>query len=135
MDVSLVDAIDVNIELNESDKEYEKELKRFIIPKLRSASYRWRYRSQAIKNARKSRGVYECAHCKSELKNGEYVLDHKEPVVPLTGWDGKDWTSYIRRMFCKTEGFQMLCETCHDIKSDTEDQIRKMHREKKKNKS
>lgn len=135
MDVSLVDAIDVNTELNELDKAYEKELKRFLIPKLRSASYRWKFRSEAIKKARKSRGLYECAICKTELKNGEYVLDHKEPVVPLEGWDGKDWTQYIRRMFCKTEGFQLICEPCHDVKSDTEDQIRKMHREKKKNKS
>lgn len=112
--------------------DYEKELRRFLIPKLRSASYRWYYRNESIKKARKSRGIYECAICKSELKNGEYIVDHKDPVVPLEGWDGRDWSQYVRRMFCKTEGFQILCHSCSDIKTDTEVQIRKMHRERRK---
>lgn len=112
--------------------ELKKELRRFLIPKLRSASYRWKYRSEAIKKARKARGVYGCAQCDSDLKNGEYVLDHTEPVVPLQGWDGDDWNVYIARMFVATEGFQLLCHPCHDIKTDTEVQIRKLHRERKK---
>lgn len=120
------------ISQEELNDEYSKELRRFLIPKLRSASYRWTYRSQAIKDARKSRGIYECALCKCDMKNGEYKVDHIEPVVPLQGWDGLDWTTYIHRMFVKTEGFQVICTMCHDIKSDTEVQIRKMHRERKK---
>lgn len=117
----------------ELNDERLKELKRFLIPKLRSASYRWKFRSDAIKAARKSRGIYECAQCKTELKNGEFKADHIIPVVPLEGWDGLDWTIYINRMFVRPEGFQILCEQCHTIKSDTEVQLRKMHREKKKN--
>lgn len=116
-----------------TDDELQKELKRFLIPKLRSASYRWKFRSDAIKKARKSRGLYECALCKCEMKNGEYVVDHKFPVVPLEGWDGKDWTQYVTRMFCRTDHFQIICELCHTVKSDAEVQIRKMHRERKKN--
>lgn len=114
------------------NSELQKELKRFLIPKLRSASYRWKFRSEAIKKARKSRGIYECNMCKCEMKNGEFVADHTEPVIPLDGWDGKDWTQYITRMFVYTDKFQILCRSCHELKTDTETQIRKMHRQKKK---
>lgn len=127
---------DVNIVNDLTDDKFEKELRKFIIPKLRSASYRWKYRSQAIKNARVSRGNYRCAMCgKDDLKNGEYAVDHVDPVVALDGWDG-NLDTYIRRMFVKVEGWQILCkDPCHTIKTDTEVQLRKLHREKKKNKS
>lgn len=112
--------------------ELQKELRRFLIPKLRSASYRWKYRSDAMKKARKSRGIYGCAICDCDCKNGEFVMDHTHPVVSFEGWDGKDWTTYITRMFVYTTGWQALCKPCHTMKSETETQIRKMHREKKK---
>ena len=116
-----------------TDDALQKELKRFLIPKLRSASYRWAERSKAIKNARVARGLYKCAMCgDSTLKNGQFVMDHKAPVVPFEGWNGTDWTQYITRMFVKAEDFQALCNTCHDLKTDSEVQIRKFYREKKK---
>jgi hypothetical protein len=116
-----------------TDTELQKELKRFLIPKLRSASYRWSERSKAIKAARVSRGLYKCAMClREDLKNVEFVMDHREPVVPFEGWNGTDWTQYINRMFVKAELFQALCKPCHELKTDTETQIRKMHRERKK---
>jgi hypothetical protein len=114
------------------DDELQKELRRFLIPKLRTASYRWHYRSEAIKAARVERGLYKCAMCHGLFKNGEYFVDHKDPVVPLDGWDGKDWSMYITRMFCNTEGFQILCDPCHTVKTDTEVQLRKIRREAKK---
>lgn len=114
------------------DDEFEKELRRFIIPKLRSASYRWKYRSEAIKKARVARGRYKCAMCGNpELKDKEYAVDHVVPVVALDGWDG-NLDTYARRMLVKTDGWQILCHSCHDLKTDTETQIRKYHREKKK---
>jgi hypothetical protein len=116
-----------------TDDELKKELKRFLIPKLRSASYRWGERSKAIKAARVERGRYKCAMCGTrDLKNGEFVLDHIQPVVDLSGWNG-DWDTYINRMFVKAEGFQVLCKSpCHEIKTDLEVQLRKLRREQKK---
>lgn len=127
--------LSVTTDPNVLKDELQKELKRFLIPKIRSASYRWRFRGEAIKRARKSRGIYECNLCRCELKNGEYIVDHTEPVVPLDGWDGLNWTQYINRMFCATEGFQIICDSCHTIKTDAETQIRKMYRQKKKDES
>lgn len=69
------------------------------------------------------------------MKNGEFVADHTEPVIPLEGWDGLDWTMYITRMFVNTDKFQILCRGCHELKTDTETQIRKMYRQKKKDES
>lgn len=129
-------ALDVQETASITDDELKKELKRFLIPKIRSASYRWGERSKAIKNARVERGRYKCSMCgNKELKNGEYVLDHTEPVVALDGWDG-NWDTYINRMFVKAEGFQVLCKTpCHEIKTSMEVQLRKMRREQKKKSS
>lgn len=125
-------ALDVQEVTELTDDELQKELKRFLIPKLRSASYRWSERSKAIKNARVSRGLYECAICKIHMKNGEFKADHINPVVALEGWESGDWTTYINRMFVAASGFQIICTPCHDVKSDTEVQLRKMHRERKK---
>lgn len=124
---------DIKNASDENDDLFHKELKKFLIPKLRSASYRWPARSEAIKRARKSRGIYQCEMCGTEMKNKEFICDHKEPVVPLTGWDGKDWTQYVTRMFCKSDNFQIICKSCSTIKTDTEVQLRKMYRERKKN--
>lgn len=125
-------AANAGIDQEELKNELQKELKRFLIPKLRSASYRWKFRSDAIKAARKSRGIYECNICKCDMKNGEFVADHKSPVVPFEGWDGRNWTQYIERMFVDANGFQIICKSCHEIKTDSEIQIRKMYRQKKK---
>lgn len=124
-------ALDVEILKEVTDDELRKELKRFLIPKLRSASYRWKFRSDAIKAARIRRGIYECALCKCEMKNGEFKVDHIIPVVALDGWDG-NWDTYVNRMFVKAEQFQVICDICHTIKSDTEVQLRKLNRERKK---
>lgn len=115
-----------------TDNELQKELKRFLIPKIRSASYRWAERSKAIKAARVDRGRYKCAMChNSSLKNKEFVVDHKDPVVPIDGWDG-NWDTYIKRMFVSADLFQILCLSCHEIKTNMEVQLRKIRREAKK---
>lgn len=117
------------------DIEYKKLLKKFIIPVLRRATYRWPERSQALRNARVDRGLYKCANCEQLFKSKEIQLDHIEPVVPLevTGLE-QSWDSYITRMFCRAEGYQAICEQCHDMKSAVEVQIRKENRKKLKEK-
>lgn len=110
-----------------------KNLKKFLIPVLRRATYRWPARSDALKDSRKERNSYECAMCKDRFKNNEVVLDHIVPVVdPKRGFD--NWDDYINRMFPEKEGFQVLCNDCHDIKTDLEDEMRKhFNKERKKN--
>lgn len=110
-----------------------KNLKKFLVPVLRRATYRWSARSEALKESRKDRNSYECAMCKERFKNNQVVLDHILPVVdPKHGFT--TWDDYINRMFPEKEGFQVLCNTCHDIKTELEDEMRKhFTNERKKN--
>ena len=48
-------------------EEHDKELKSFVIATLRRASYRWYSRTEALKNARVSRGLYKCESCGFEM--------------------------------------------------------------------
>jgi len=106
-------------------------LKKFIIPILRRATYRWKPRSEAYANARKERGKYECAMCKNLFGPKEVDLDHVDPVV-----DFKhafiDLNTYIDRMFPEVQGWQVLCKTCHSIKTIEEDSMRAFYNQKRK---
>jgi 5-methylcytosine-specific restriction endonuclease McrA len=105
-------------------------VKAFIIATLRRASYRWRGRSEAVKLARRDRGLYECASCKNLFRNKEYCVDHISPIVPVTGFDS--WDGFIERLFCEADGFQILCYPCHDLKSSNENIVRKIKRKSSK---
>lgn len=100
----------------------------FIKSLLRRGSQRWAPISETLKEARVSRGVYECADCKSHVpptvKDGRkrvknVVVDHIEPIInPETGFTS--WDDCIDKMFCEKENLQVLCKECHDIKSMAE---------------
>lgn len=98
---------------------------------LRKASYRWPPRYEAVKLARVGKGVYQCrGGCKKQLKTGEFKVDHINPVVnPRLGFT--TWDEYIRRMFCKARGYQVLCKECHDEKTKKENEIRRKVRSRK----
>lgn len=99
----------------------------FIIQVLRSASVRWPSRNEALKRARKSRGVYECAECAGLFKKKQISLDHVSPVIETAiGWVNFD--TFIHRLFCEPEGFQVLCDSCHSIKTEMENELRKFHK-------
>jgi hypothetical protein len=106
-------------------------LKSFVIATLRSASYRYPARSEALKRARIDRGLYQCEHCKEAFKRDLVVLDHKNPVVEISA-GFTTWDDYINRMFCPVEGFSVLCSTCHDSKSLIEREMRKVYRAQRK---
>lgn len=102
----------------------ESDRKRIIIQVLRRASYIWKPRSECRKEARVSRGVYECNMCKACFKIKETVVDHITPIVdPALGFT--DWNDYIEKMFCDQDGLQVLCKPCHKIKTDAENALRR----------
>lgn len=106
-------------------------LNSILIPGLRRLNLRWPYRNEAVRNARKERGRYECASCKNLFKNGEYIVDHKEPIVdPTVGFT--TWDDYITKMFCPSDGFQVLCKACSSAKTMVENELRKEYRQRKK---
>ncbi len=111
--------------------EYEKKLKRFLVPVLRRATYRWKDRNEAYVAAREARGLYLCASCKECFGPKDVVIDHIDPVVSIE--DGfTDWTEYVMRMFPEKEGFQVMCKSCHEIKTLMEDNLRTAARQQRK---
>lgn len=113
----------------------------FVKGKLRRVSILWPARNQAKTRARVSRGRYKCEQCSSIQKPKEIELDHKEPVIPLTGMvlrtDGSgriDYNVYIDRLFCSADNFAVLCLQCHSVKTELEGKVRDHHRGIKKKK-
>ena len=106
-------------------------LKKFLIPVLRRATYRWKARDEAYRAARKERGRYECASCKELFGPKEIDMDHVDPVVSLK--DGFiDWNTFIDRLFPEVTGWQVLCKLCHELKTIQEDSLRSSYNQKKK---
>lgn len=109
----------------------DNKLKAWVVNALRRASYRWPARSEAMKAARISRGLYLCNICKGTFGAKEIAVDHVVSVVGETGFTTFD--EYIKRLFCNVSGFQILCRaTCHLNKTNQENQLRKEYRNKKK---
>lgn len=102
----------------------------FIKNLIRRGTYRWAPRNQCKVAARVGRGLYKCASCGEIYKNQEVSVDHIEPVVTEKGFT--NWDDYIHRMFVPIEGFQLLCDGCHNKKTQTEVGGRKRYRRKNK---
>lgn len=104
-------------------------LKPFVINLLRRGTFVWKPRTEAMKAARIERGLYLCAICKGSFKNKDIKLDHIDPVVDVkTGF--VDFDTYIDRMFCEADNFQVCCRGCHDTKSSLEREMRKKYKKK-----
>lgn len=102
---------------------FESKRHSFVRQSLRRASFRWPARNAAMKKARKARAQYECAMCKNLFGPKEVALDHIDPVVdPNDGF--VSWDSYIVKLLCPEDGYQVLCHTCHDAKTAVERNIR-----------
>lgn len=101
-------------------------IKAFVISSLRRASYRYPPREEARRAVKVDRNQYRCEMCGGVFKRKDTKIDHKIPVVPLSGWVSFD--SFIERLFCEVSGFQVLCKADHDKKTKEENAIRKSYR-------
>jgi 5-methylcytosine-specific restriction endonuclease McrA len=102
----------------------------FIKSALRSASNRWAPKFECKKAARIGRNQYVCALCRAVVGNRGIKIDHINPVVGPEGFQG--WDRYIERMFVEGDGFQAVCEKCHDKKTKREAEFRKQNRVQQK---
>jgi 5-methylcytosine-specific restriction endonuclease McrA len=106
-------------------------MRHWLTNKLRRLSYQWPPRKEAISRARLERGIYLCNSCQGKFGPKEIQLDHIYPVVDEEiGF--VDWNTYIDRLFCHVDGFQVLCKTCHGAKTFLEQEIRKQVKQEKK---
>lgn len=107
----------------ENDEEAFKKFRHnFVNQSLRRSTYRWAFGHMALKKQWRDRGMYECESCKKCFGPKEVQKDHIVSVIPYTGF--KSWDETIERMFCKSDGYQILCIGCHEVKTQTENLMR-----------
>lgn len=125
-------------------------LKEWLIWQIRRLSYRWPPRNECLREAgrtrnqfernpgvdprkvtRRVRNFFECADCEKIFPRRGVSVDHVDPVVqPKIGWES--WDIYLARLFCDAEGYQILCNECHDSKTEKERAIRTKYRRLRK---
>lgn len=108
-------------------KTIEQERKDFLIPILRKASVRWKYRLIAKEKARRVsqssnkrlKWEFQCACCSQWFDNQGVELDH---VQSISSWES--WESFIEKLFCDESNYQVLCKHDHLAKSKKENEER-----------
>jgi 5-methylcytosine-specific restriction endonuclease McrA len=118
----------------------EAKFRSFVKGNLRRATMKWAPIQQCLAAAREERGKYRCAGCGElvpatvkvgRLRKKNVHVDHIQPIVdPNVGW--VSWDSTIDRMFCELDNLQVLCTSCHDIKTQEEKEMAKARRNAEK---
>ena len=113
----------------------EGRLKAFVIAVLRSGTRRYPPKWEVLKDAyvgirlnektNREGKHYLCALCEGEFPSKEVEVDHIEPVISSKGFTS--WDDYIARLFCDKSNLQVVCKSCHKIKSYNEGQERKLN--------
>ena len=95
----------------------------FIRSTLRRASTRWNPRALALQAARRMsqsdnrrlKWEFQCAGCREWYPRKEVNADHIVPAGSLNDWE--DLPGFAERLFCETDGFQVICTACHHAKT------------------
>lgn len=101
----------------------------FIVAVLRNGTRRYPPKYETLNEAKTEKKInkktgrqaqhYACAVCQKDFPQKEVQVDHKKPAVdPKTGFIS--WDVYIERLFCGKENLQVLCKSCHAIKTKEE---------------
>lgn len=123
-----------------SGKWTESRFQSFIKSALRSASVRWPPRYETLadafvgvktnpKTGRQAKH-YECAMCVGHFPQKDVQVNHKEPVIPTSGFTS--WDEVIERLFCEKEGLEVLCKPCHKAITALENKERKEYNDRQK---
>lgn len=100
----------------------------FIRSALRQKSRWWKPVTMVKMQARRPyKGVnkrqkfeYLCATCNKYYPEKKINVDHIVPAGSLN--NGQDLAGFVERLFCEADNLQVLCETCHNIKTQQEKQ-------------
>ncbi len=105
----------------------------FVKSALRGASQRWPPRYTVLSEAYVGQKInpksgrlakhYKCSRCLNDFPQKEVQVNHKTPVVLLSGFDS--WNGVIERLFCEKEGLECVCIPCHKTITKEENDERK----------
>jgi 5-methylcytosine-specific restriction endonuclease McrA len=98
----------------------------FIRSALRQKSRWWKPITQCKMNARRSyKGAnkrqkfeYQCNTCKKWFPEKQIAVDHVIPAGSLNCYN--DLPGFVERLFCEQENLQVLCDGCHNFKTQNE---------------
>lgn len=68
--------------------------------------------------AKKDAVQYLCGVCNVYTGSTKVSVDHVVPVIPETGFT--DWNTFIDRLFCDASNLQVVCDDCHQKKTNAE---------------
>lgn len=69
--------------------------------------------------AKKDAVQYQCSACGQWTKSTAVAVDHVVPVIAVeTGFT--DWNDFVSRLFCGPGNLQVICDPCHNAKTQTE---------------
>ena len=111
----------------------------FIISQLRRS--RWPPKYAAIARAYVGPGInpktgnkcklHKCEACGKLFPKGEMRGDHRVPIVsPNVGF--VDWNTWIERWAVEEQAYDVICVTCHALKTKSERAIRTERKRKEK---
>ena len=61
---------------------------------------------------------YQCNHCKQWFAEKHINVDHIVGAGSLNCY--QDLPGFVERLFCEVDNLQVLCETCHNLKTQSE---------------
>jgi len=98
----------------------------FIRSALRQKSRWWKPITECKMKARRAykgpskrqKFEYQCNSCKAWFPEKQINVDHIQPAGSLNCKE--DLAGFVERLFCEQDNLQVLCESCHDIKTKLE---------------
>ena len=73
-------------------------------------------------NNKRQRWEYQCNKSKGWFKSDQVNVDHIEPAGSLNC--AQDLPAFVETLFCVVNNLQVLCKTCHDVKTGLEKQLK-----------
>ena len=61
---------------------------------------------------------YQCAVCSGWFADKEVAVDHIVPCGSLKSYD--DLPRFVSTLYCEANNLQVICNTCHQIKTNEE---------------
>lgn len=118
--------------------------KSWVTSQLRRLTMRWPPRGRVSKASRrelprkikkdgtpykKANYEYQCKSCKKWFRSSDTVMDHVIPVVDPKAESSLTEEEFIGKfvvsLLCYEDNWQVLCNPCHDKKTEKENKIRK----------
>lgn len=98
----------------------------FIRSALRQKSRWWKPITECKMKARRpykgpskrQKFEYQCNSCKGWYPEKQINVDHIKPAGSLNC--AADLSGFVERLFCELDNLQVLCESCHDVKTKHE---------------